>query len=61
MIDRQSGTLEWIVGTGTMGDGPPGSPRACSLNRPHGVFIDSDGSVYFSDSEANRIRVLRPR
>lgn len=59
MIDHQSGTLEWIVGTGTMGDGPDGLPRECSLKRPHGVFIDSDGSVYFGDSEANRIRVLR--
>jgi streptogramin lyase len=59
MIDRESGRLEWIAGTGRKGDGPVGDPRRCQLARPHGVFADADGAVYVGDSEAHRVRVLR--
>jgi streptogramin lyase len=59
MIDGQAGTIHWIAGTGDKGDGPDGNARACRLNRPHGVFVDTDGSVYVGDSEAHRVRALR--
>lgn len=59
MIDRQTGRIELIAGTGTKGDGPDGEARACALNRPHGIFVDTDGAVYIGDSEANRVRVIR--
>jgi streptogramin lyase len=59
MVNALTGTLEWIAGTGTKGDGPDGDPISCAMNRPHGIFVDADGSVLVGDSEAHRIRVLR--
>lgn len=60
VIDAATGRLELAAGTGTRGDGPAGrAATTCALNRPHGVFIDTDGSVLIGDSEAHRIRVLR--
>jgi streptogramin lyase len=61
MIDRRSGNLELIAGTGAKGDGPDGDPLGCSLARLHGVFVDADGAVFIGDSEAHRVRVLRKK
>ena len=61
MIDVRHGTIELIAGTGERGDGPDGDPLNCRLARPHGVFVDADGSVFVGDSEAHRVRVLRAR
>ena len=58
MIDVRQGTLEWIAGTGEKGDGPDGDPRQCRLARPHGIYVDRDGSIYIGDSENHRIRVI---
>lgn len=60
MIDVKRGTLELIAGTGERGDGPDGKPLQCKMARPHGVFVESDGSVLVGDSEAHRVRVIRP-
>jgi len=60
MIDVVKQTMELIAGTGERGDGPEGDPLACKMSRPHGVFVDSDGSIFIGDSEAHRVRVLRP-
>ncbi len=60
-IDAKTGHIDVIAGTGAKGDGPESNPTACALNRPHGVFVDTDGSVYIGDSEAHRLRVLRPQ
>jgi len=46
------------LGTGQRGDGPESDPLACRLSRPHGVLY-SNGTLYVSDSEAHRIRVVR--
>lgn len=59
MIDLKKGTLELIAGTGQPGDGPDGDPFQCGMKRPHGVFVDADGSVIVGDSEAHRVRVIR--
>jgi len=56
VIRRNSGTIETIVGDGKKGDGPDGAPGRCRLNRPHGVFVDQDGSVYIGDSSNNKVR-----
>lgn len=61
MIDVKRGTLELIAGTGERGDGPDGDPLKCKLARPHGVFVEADGSVLVGDSEAHRVRVIRRR
>ena len=56
-IDLRMGTIATAMGTGQRGDGPDGDPFACKLARPHGVFVYG-GSVFVSDSENHRIRVL---
>jgi hypothetical protein len=30
------------------------------MARLHGIFVDADGSVFIGDSEAHKVRVLRP-
>ncbi len=59
-LDVKKGTLEVLVGNGKKGDGPDGNdPLNCQLARPHGVFVDKDGSVFIGDSETHRVRVWR--
>lgn len=59
-LNRDSETIELMVGTGQKGDGPDGDPKLCKLARPHGIFVDADGSVFIGDSESHRVRVLKP-
>jgi sugar lactone lactonase YvrE len=59
-IDLGSGTITTVLGTGTRGDGPETDPLQCNLSRPHGLFAAGDGTLYVTDSEAHRIRVLKP-
>lgn len=59
-LDVMRGTIELLAGTGEKGDGPDGgAPLACQLARPHGVFVEKDGSVLIGDSENHRVRVWR--
>lgn len=53
-----TGLLERVAGTLQAGNGPDGPARDCNLARPHGIFADSDGSIYIGDSESHRIRRL---
>ena len=59
-IDLDREVITTVLGTGVRGDGPETDPRRCRLSRPHGLFADREGAVYVADSEAHRIRVLRP-
>ena len=59
MIDVKKGTLDIIAGTGERGDGPEGTPLKCKMARPHGIFVDKDGSIFIGDSEAHRVRVVK--
>jgi len=59
MIDARTGNIELIAGTGTKGNGIDTYPLKCQMARPHGVFVDADGSVFIGDSESHRVRVLR--
>lgn len=61
MIDARTGTLELIAGTGVKGDGPDGDALACKLARLHGLYVDTDGTVYIGDSEAHRVRALKKK
>jgi streptogramin lyase len=61
VINAQTGALVLMAGTGQEGGGPDGNPLRCQLSRPHGIFVDADGSVFIGDSESNRIRVLRKK
>jgi streptogramin lyase len=58
MINLSKGTLELVAGTGARGTGPDGDPLACRMSRPHGVFVDGDGSIFVGDSEAHRVRKI---
>lgn len=57
-VIRKNGRIETLVGDGKAGDGPDGLATSCRLNRPHGVFIDSEGAVYIGDSSNNKVRKL---
>ena len=59
-LDVKKCTIEVLVGNGQKGDGPDRyDPLNCRLARPHGVFVDKDGSVFIGDSENHRVRVWR--
>jgi sugar lactone lactonase YvrE len=59
MIDVKRGTIVRVAGTGTKGDGTTSDPLTCELNRPHGVFVDTDGAVFIGDTTAQRLRVVK--
>ncbi|HTN75919.1 MAG TPA: hypothetical protein VL096_11760, partial [Pirellulaceae bacterium] len=61
VVNAKTGNLELIAGTGEKGDGPDDDPLKCKLARPHGVYVDADGSVFIGDSETHRVRVLRKK
>jgi len=61
MVNARTGHLEWIAGTGKKGNGSDGDPFKCPMGRPHGIFVDADGSVYIGDSESHKVRVLRKK
>jgi sugar lactone lactonase YvrE len=58
-VNLDTGIITTVLGAGVRGDGPETDPLECKLSRPHGVFADTDGTLYVTDSEAHRIRVLR--
>ena len=58
--DIRTGNFERVVGTGMPGDGPDGDARSCRLNRPHGIWLDPDGTLYIGDSENHRLRMVLP-
>jgi streptogramin lyase len=57
-VDRITGKVQVIAGTGTRGDGPDGDPLKCALARPHGIFVVPNGDIYIGDSENNKVRVI---
>lgn len=59
-VDLGTGVITTVLGTGARGDGPEADPLQCKLSRPHGLFADRAGALYVTDSEAHRIRVVRP-
>jgi sugar lactone lactonase YvrE len=59
-VNLDSGIITTVLGAGVRGDGPETDPLQCKLSRPHGLFAATDGTLYVTDSEAHRIRVLKP-
>ncbi len=64
MIDLKKSTIELVAGTGEKGEGSnsacaDGDPLRCSMARPHGVFVDRDGTIFVGDSEAHRVRAIK--
>lgn len=58
IIDHSTGKIATLIGDGQTGDGPDGDPLKCRLNRPHGVFVDRQGTIYVGDSSNNKVRKL---
>ena len=59
VLRTKSGIVETVIGNGLPGDGPDGAALDCHLNRPHGVFVSSDGWLYVGDSSNHRVRRLK--
>jgi sugar lactone lactonase YvrE len=57
-IDLETGIISTVLGTGVRGDGPESHPLHCKLSRPHGLCEGPGNTLFVSDSEAHRIRVL---
>ena len=57
----RTGLLIRIAGTGKSGIAGTGDdPKQTELNQPHGVFVDSAGTLYISDSWNDRIVKISP-
>lgn len=51
------GTISTVAGTGVQGFSGDGGPAAdAQVAWPHDVVVDTDGTIYFADSNNNRIR-----
>ena len=58
-IDRGTGIIDTVAGTGERFDGPDGDPLECGLARPHGVCSAREHGVFIGDSDNHRVRLLR--
>ena len=56
VIDPATGLISVVAGTGSKGNASSPNPLQTQLARPHGVFIDKDGSLYIGDSENHVVR-----
>jgi DNA-binding beta-propeller fold protein YncE len=56
-LDRRTGIIVTVAGSGRQGSSGDGGPAtAAALDRPHGVAIAADGSIYIGDTNNHRIR-----
>jgi DNA-binding beta-propeller fold protein YncE len=52
----KDGAILRVAGTGKMGSkGLDGPPLEAEFSRPHGIAVSSDGTLFISDSENNRV------
>lgn len=58
----RDGTISRYAGTGTAGfSGDGGAATAAELNRPEGLAVGKDGSLYIADWTNNRVRRVDPQ
>lgn len=63
MIDERSGAIFTIAGSGPSGRGMKGDggrATTAQMDRPHGICVAHDQSVFIGDTNNHRVRVLRP-
>ena len=56
VVDLTTGKISTIAGSGTSGLSDDGPATQAELNNPTAVAVDSDGTVYITESLDNRIR-----
>ena len=59
-LDLKRHVIKLVTGTGQAGKGWEADPLKTRLTRPHGIFVDTDGTVLISDSENHRILSIAP-
>jgi streptogramin lyase len=60
-VDHATQEIHVLAGTGEKGEGSDGAAASCKLNRPHGIFVATDGTVLIGDSANNRVREVKGR
>ncbi len=56
-IDRQSGRIQTVAGSGVRGDSGDGGPALeAKLNEPYGIVLDPAGNLFFADRLNFKIR-----
>ncbi|ADB16886.1 NHL repeat containing protein [Pirellula staleyi DSM 6068] len=61
-IDVKAGTISTVPGHTPKkagGDGDGGDATKATMNRPHGICVDKDGSIYIGDTLNHRVRRVR--
>ncbi len=62
-INPNKGTIDTVAGMGPHAKGPGGDGGPATqveMNRPHGICIAPDGSIYIGDSVNHRVRRIVP-
>jgi sugar lactone lactonase YvrE len=60
LIDTRVDRVTTIAGSGQRGFGGDGGPAtAALLDRPHGICLGPDNSIYIGDTNNHRVRVVR--
>lgn len=58
MVTYSTGIITTLAGTGVKGFNSDGSALTTELASPRGLALNSSGTVYFADSDNNRIRTV---
>jgi len=62
IIDSEKGTLDTLAGYGPKGrgyGGDDGPAAKAKMDRPHGVCVGPDGTVYIGDTNTHRVRAVK--